>query len=264
MNFGLQYNLTLTETELAGYQTLRFGTSLTGNDYLQLLINYKVNTYISRFNGASETITSSVKNINVSEGTHTYEFYSIKVGENSVRFIFGIDGELIFKTDVLDATGAHCQHIALHSGSTGAAATAYSECAQTKADAIDRFTRLKLHSEDISFDDNRDTGACAGENGYYAKAKAFYNTYVTPNQKIEFASGASYANARARFVAWAAANGEALSFNASTGALVIAAHAPLTIVDNKNTAAIILCIVVMSLSLGIVVIWFFRKRKLAK
>ena len=265
LNFGIQYKMTLTDEQLGGYQTLRFGTSLTGYEYAQLLINYKVNTYINSFKGVNSNISSSIASINVAAGTHTYEFYSIKVGENSVRFLFGIDGLLIFKTDSLDATGASCSHIAIHVGTTGAPASAYSSCDTTKVDALNRFGKNKLHSEDIAFDNNANTGACAGENGYYAKAKAFYNTYLTPNQQKEFATNASYENLRNRIVAWGAANGEAVSFNASTGALVISSNRINVFHDHsENIAVIIVAITMAALSMAMMFYHFLKKKKYSK
>ena len=67
---------------------------------------------------------------------------------------------------------------------------------------------------------NNDTGMCLGENGYYANAKAFYNHFLTNNQKIAFATNNTYAQQRERFIAWGSANGETISFNSSTGDLI--------------------------------------------
>lgn len=183
LNFGLQFNLTLTETQLDGYQTLRFGTSLTGYEYLQLLINYKVNTYINRFNGVSGNIQSSVANISVTaDETHLFEFYSIMVGENSVRFLLGIDGLLIFKTDALDATGASCSTVALFKGTVTDADQAFSQCDTTKTTAINRFYSRRLANP---------VGNTWMEK--YQNAKAYHDTYLTANQQVGLANEGAYA-----------------------------------------------------------------------
>ncbi len=93
----------------------------------------------------------------------------------------------------------------------------YAYYAQTDAEVVDQFVGIQLHFDVdvISTDDNRDTGNCRGENGYYALAKAVYLTF-TSSQKTLFRTG-DYENARARFSAWAAANGE--TYNPSTGAI---------------------------------------------
>ena len=57
----------------------------------------------------------------------------------------------------------------------------------------------------------------------------------------EFASSASYANHRARFIAWGAANGESVSFNGSTGDLIVASNANMlsAIVEDKSALIIV-------------------------
>lgn len=183
LNFGIQFNLTLTETQLDGYQTLRFGTSLTGYEYLQLLINYKVNTYINRFNGVNSNVQSSIATISVTaDETHLFEFYSIMVGENSVRFLLGIDGLLIFKTDALDATGASCTSAALFKGTVADADQAFSQCDTTKTAAINRFYSKKLANP---------VGNTWMEK--YQSAKAYHDTYLTANQQTALANEGAYA-----------------------------------------------------------------------
>ena len=173
LNFGLQFNLTLTEEQISGYQTLRLGTTLTGNEYFELLINYKANTYIKSFNGVAGNIPSSVASISVTANEkHLFELYSIKVSENSVRILLGIDGILIFKTDALDATGASCSAIALFSGNVTSADEAYSACETTTAKALGRFYSKKLESP---------SGSTALEK--FENAKKYYETYLTLSQR---------------------------------------------------------------------------------
>lgn len=183
LNFGLQFNLNLTDEQIGGYQTLRLGTTLTGNEYFELLINYKVNTYITRFNGVAGNIPSSVANISVTANEeHLFELYSIKVSENSVRILLGIDGILIFKTDALDATGASCSAIALFSGTVTSADEAYSACETTTAKALGRFYSKKLESP---------SGSTALEK--FENAKKYYETYLTLSQRTALEENEDFA-----------------------------------------------------------------------
>lgn len=262
-SFGLRFIVNIPDGQLTSMADLKIGCSdiYGSNPLYKVTLDYDTNVYLT-FNGAIDWSTSKTLAWDT-DVDHLVEFYAIRTSETAVTCLLGVDEQLIWKSASQSLEGLTIRKFLTVTG-TANTYTYYSDAPDTTAKALNRFNKMKLHSEDIAYTDNTDTGACRGETGYYAKAKAFYNTFLTVNQAKEFATGASYADARARLVAWAAANGETLSFNASTGALVIAAHAPLAIVDNKNTAAIILCIVVMSLSLGVAAIWFFRKRKIAK
>ena len=124
----------------------------------------------------------------------------------------------------------------------------YAKMTQTSLDEIDEFVGIQLHFDvdPISVDDERDTGACRGENGYYAIAKAVYNGF-TSNQKQTFNTDATYAQAKARFLAWARANGQTINGNYN----IVNASAPSSfdstnISNGGNTITVICVIAAMS------------------
>ncbi len=128
-----------------------------------------------------------------------------------------------------------------------------------KADALQRFGQRQLSSKTVAFDDNSETGACLTK---YGEAKAFYNSYLTASQKIEFATSDTYAQLRARMVAWAAANGVELSFNPSTGALVESSNRIVPFVDKRSNAVLIVAISTVAISVaGFVVLFILKKKK---
>lgn len=73
-----------------------------------------------------------------------------------------------------------------------------------KAEA-DQFVTDFMHP-DIATTDNG-SGLCAGETGYYAMAKTAYEA-LSKGAKILFQNDSSYAEMKARYAAWAAANGD--------------------------------------------------------
>ena len=223
--------------------TYKFGMFLNGN--------YDWDTYNKIPNWTADT-------------DHLVEFYAIKSDATHMVFILGFDGFVLWKTQPKDISGINFTghtFISFSNKGTSQLASVYSSV-PTLTKALNRFGKNKLHSEDIAFDNNANTGACAGENGYYVKAKAFYNTYLTPTQQKEFATNASYENLRNRIVAWGAANGEAVSFNASTGALVISSNRINVFHDHsENIAVIIVAITMAALSMAMMLYHFLRKKK---
>jgi len=104
---------------------------------------------------------------------------------------------------------------------TANTASYYKSASDTTSKALNRFASRQLHFDDVDINNNSDTGMCLGENGYYNKAKAFYNSFLTTNQKKAFASNNTYSQQRERMIAWGIANGESFSFNESTGDLIL-------------------------------------------
>lgn len=78
------------------------------------------------------------------------------------------------------------------------------------ATVASKFSANYMHMSDILPSDASNTGACMGEDGYYAKAKAVYGA-MSAEERQAFA--ANHADAYARLGAWAEANGEILSGN---------------------------------------------------
>ena len=88
----------------------------------------------------------------------------------------------------------------------------YAAYYQSTYNVVDQFVGVQLHFDHdvIPVSDERDTGACRGETGYYAVAKAVYVS-MSGSEKGTFCTDPKYQTARARFEAWANANGEHLN-----------------------------------------------------
>lgn len=70
----------------------------------------------------------------------------------------------------------------------------------------DQFVTDYMHSEDVSKED-AGTGACKGDTGYYNTAKTAYAS-LSNAAKILFQNDSAYADMKARYDAWAVANGD--------------------------------------------------------
>lgn len=219
-SFGFRFILNIPENGLSSNIILRFGgTNLFGADaIITVNMNYSSNISVL-FNGVEED--SSKVYPNWSTGVdHLVEIYFIKTSSASANILFGYDGELLWKSANKNISGVtfHNNFTAMSTANT---ASYYKSAEDTTHKALNRFSARQLHTGDIAFDNNSDTGMCLGQNGYYAKAKAFYNNFLTSNQKKAFASNNTYAQQRERMIAWGLANGETLSFNGSTGDLIL-------------------------------------------
>ena len=121
-----------------------------------------------------------------------------------------------------------------------------------------------MHMRDISTTNNADTNACraegTGAKSYYATAKTNYQ-HLSDDVKNEFQYVDKYNDAKARFVAWAAANGEEASF-AGTALTVNTAVMPLGITThesaNSTTIIIIVAATIAAISAGV---FFILKKK---
>ena len=137
----------------------------------------------------------------------------------------------------------------------------YAQITQTQLDKIDEFVGIQLHFDvnPISVDDERDTGACRGENGYYAIAKAVYNGF-TSSQKQTFNTDATYAQAKARFLAWAHANGQTIngSYN------IVNASAPSsfdsTNINNEGNAIVVVSIIAAASVISLLALVILKKK----
>ena len=260
LNFGLQFKVNMTDEELGGYVTLKFGTNFASDEFLSLLINFKVNTYIHKFKGA--TVTLGLTNISVTPGVdHIFEFYCLKASSSTACFILGIDGVIIFKTleqDISDAPS--CLHFGMLN--SGAAPTSgVSSLTTTTGAALTRFSNRALHMDTIPTSSTADTGACKGVNGYYAKAKAYYNKYLVASQRVAFASGIEYVNQRERFTAWATANGETITFDTTTGALTASRISNVIFFDKENSGIYFAIIVAVIATISAAGVFIMLKKK---
>lgn len=218
-SFGFRFILNIPEGGTSANVSLRFGgTNLFGaNAKLTVNMNYSSSISVA-FNG--ETDSSSIVYPNWTTGVdHLVEIYFIKRTSTSANILIGYDGKILWKSENKNISGVTFQNYFSAAG-TENTADYYKSAADTTSKALNRFSQRQLHSGDVAFDNNNDTGMCLGENGYYANAKAFYNHFLTNNQKIAFATNNTYAQQRERFIAWGSANGETISFNNSTGDLI--------------------------------------------
>ena len=253
-SFAFQLNITIPAVNISTTGVrIRFGaTNIYGSNPLFVLyLNDSTAKFMLGVGGESNTnwdwnTYSASPAWWTGDVTHLIEFYAIKTDNTNMVFLLGVDGELIWKTSAHDISGfdytGHTFFNLENKGSTKD--KTYYASAPTVEKALTRFGERKLKSNDVSFGNNNDTGACRGGEGYYANAKAFYNTFLTATQKQAFANESAYANLKARMIAWGAANGETISFNASTGALEVSASNRLVIMDPRNSVVLMVIITV--------------------
>ena len=234
-------------------------TDIYGNNpIVKVIINYGSNAYLN-FNGSIDWSTN-LSPVWAEGVDHLVEIYMIKTSATTCRVLLGVDEELVWKSAEHDITGlTFHNYFTATGGDTG---SYYSAATDNTALALERFGEIKLKSNDVLFSNNADTGACKGAEGYYAKAKTFYNSFLTSNQKQAFANQSTYANLRARMIAWGAANGETISFNPSTGALEVSASNRLVAISPRDGVAIV---VIISISFIIMLtaagVFYIRRRK---
>lgn len=138
--------------------------------------------------------------------------------------------------------------------------TFYAKYTQTGRQIVQEFVGVELHFDVnvIPTSDERDTGACKGETGYYAVAKAKYNSLSKVCKEL-FCEDAEFANGRARFKAWANANGEDL--NLSTYNIVSQSINRTTIDNDENSSFAVAIIVVAASALMLTTLIILKKKK---
>ena len=261
-NFGVQFNV-VANTESRCHFYIRFGSAVAMNDYLEVCIDPSINhnLYLSKFNGTKGPINGVAKSFSMETGVnYKFECYSIQDSETTVGVILAINGKIILNFKSLSISNpVNCGFFCIMQGTADDTSNTYSPCATTDAEAIARLGKKVLHTEDIPFSDNRETGACSA---YLAPAKSYYTNYLFKATKLAFISDAAYSQLKARLVAWGAANGEQITFNQWTGEIQVAALAsPLTIIskDNNVYLIVILVSVVAVSTLGAFIL--LKKRK---
>ena len=78
------------------------------------------------------------------------------------------------------------------------------------------FVTDNMHMSDVSLDNNSDTNACRGENGYYLTAKRAWNTKAAAyegEEDLEAVFRTKFADAYNRYLAWASACGDSAPFD---------------------------------------------------
>ena len=114
---------------------------------------------------------------------------------------------------------------------------------------------------DIPQSSTSDTGACKGSSGYYSKAKAAYQSFKDAI-KIKINADDLADAAKARFSAWARANGETASFSGTT--LTVngsAINVISTITGTDSTTMIVVLISAVAAIGGIGGYFLLRKKK---
>lgn len=266
-SFAFQFNVNIPSADVATTTSeIKMGsTNIYGTSpmFVLYLNNTKENYGFGMFfNGSYDWDTYNKIPSWEGDVTHLVEFYAIKTDSTHMSFLLGVDGALLWKTSKDISAADFTGHTCLSFNNTGSTKSKdiYSN-APTLEKALNRFGKNKLASESVAFDNNNDTGACRGENGSYAKAKAFYITYLNAAQRKAFASDASYAQLRARMVAWGAANGETVSFNTSTGDLVLSTNRISLFKNNESKMATIIAIIAITLGVSTAFIFLALKKK---
>lgn len=130
---------------------------------------------------------------------------------------------------------------------------------------IKDFVTANMHMSDVSPDDNSDTNACRGENGYYLTAKRAWNTMIAGyegEEDLETVFRTNFADAYNRYLAWASACADSAPFDRNDEIQTrLSAKSLATIIgNNSNTVAIIVIISTISVT-AIGGYFFLRKRK---
>ncbi len=124
--------------------------------------------------------------------------------------------------------------------------TFYAKYTQTGRQIVEEFVGIQLHFDVnvIPTSDERDTGSCKGETGYYAVAKAKYNDLSNVCKQL-FCEDDEFANGRARFKAWANANGEDLDLSSHN---IVQLSNQISLRDSSNTSSVNIVIIAVTAS----------------
>ncbi len=120
------------------------------------------------------------------------------------------------------------------------AVVSYSEKEQGRIDAR-KFVDDYMHFSDVSKDNGEEGTACKGNEGYYAQAKACWNA-LSNDARSAIATEDEFADARARLLAWASANGDTLD-----GTNILAA-APNSILNGGSSNGVDIAVATVSVS----------------
>ena len=211
--------------------------------YDNLLMNGRSIAYYNAWvRGNSKDFT------NLSDASTQVAAYELShpTGSANVRYDLGIRIEIILDQPVyafqfsvpnqlVTDLGLGTLTFSLRDGSdwfsTGGTILRYSEAAHAAdISAVETFVNNSLHMNDYS--DN--LGYCNdNEHHYYLTAKAAFNA-LTDNQKVAFRHDHGFADARARFEAWAAFNNDADPYDGNNG---ISPASPLSALTNDSSVA---------------------------
>ena len=121
------------------------------------------------------------------------------------------------------------------------------------------FTNTYMHLTDIPTSDGSEGTACKGDNGYYAQAKTGWSNLSTDGRSA-FLNDDEFADAKARLIAWASANGDAFdsanNLTAKSSNLLKSSFSS----SSENATIVIVTIIALAATLSAAFI-FVRKKK---
>lgn len=130
-------------------------------------------------------------------------------------------------------------------------------------DLVEHFVISYMHMKDISVTDNRDTGNCRGEHGYYAVAKAAWHDMAesyTGRENLQTIFQNDFVDAYQRYITWAEKNGDSQPFVGST---IVPAKAISNITDNGSAPVMVIAISLLT-TFSISGYFVLKKKRLHK
>ena len=194
---------------------------------------------VGGFSGTEGTVTLEVGNTTIGEGSLN--------GTSDVTVSNSLYGRGSGSTTVLTITISN-------SSTKGIKVYGIAYEAKTDAEMVSEFITEYMHMSHTTND-----GSCTSE-GWYSEAKTAYGK-LHDDQKSLFNSDSTYADAKARLVAWATANGEtfdpaAYTFTSNNGSRLLS-----TIVGVENTNTIAIIVIISLVSVTAIGGYFFIKRR---
>ena len=243
---GIQLDMAACKAWNQPYYSIRLNTA--GSTGVVTTLRYN-NAAVDTYYGATISLDTD----------HIITFRSVLLDSTNIALEYLIDNVSMYSY-VTTYAAENVGHVLIFSIYENAAGVKIFD-ADVNATALSRFARRQLHTDTIPFSDRTEGNACRGESGYYAKASSFYTSFLTKNQKVEFATNASYAQERERMVAWAAANGTSISFNPTSGEITPSNARAIFAINETNKRLAITIIVSSLLATGAMLYFLLRKKK---
>lgn len=240
-------NFELCESFDVGHYRFKFSTGSTSG-------SVKIQYGTGAGGWADTTDVSTTKYFSFSNNTtHLFEIYYILVDSTHLRLGFALNHNvLLVGTFKMKASTDIGRIVHMYTYQNGPDVT-FTDYTNTSADGVNLFKEKGLLFKEVPTTDHSYTGACKGENGRYAKAKAYYNNYLTTAQKSAFASDSEGV---ARLSIWAANNGEV--FNVSSGTF---GSPSISLLQNNNNTRTTLIIVISVITASTLALLIIKKRK---
>lgn len=204
---------------------------------------------------------------NVGRQANSYSWTISSGTKGTWRIASGTSGRaLAFRASTYNAFGGYSTSNITSSGTEyyDVELFKYEEPQADSFELVNTFVANYMHMNDVSIGNNKDTGACKGESGYYLTAKRAWNVMVdayTGQDNLQTVFSESFEDAYDRYIAWADACKDAEPFDGYDEIHTTKASAIFNIIngENGNTTAIIVVISLVSVTaLGG---YFFIKKK---